>query len=651
VTHSWKILVLGSCELDLERLCQVFEHSSRVAEFRLARNGSEVAESMATWPCDVLIGTSQVSHMQLAQAMTELHRRDPHLPVVFIVRAGEIATLSGFLASGSAAVVAEETIGVLLPTLEREINRSREFRTQQRRHHRSAWVETALDRAPVPLAVADAKGFLQWANSAYMELLNLTAETIDSGKTSLWHGETDRWNEIHDAFHAGRVWRGTIPAQTGEMPVLHHILIARLARSDGGISYVIVRQPSATSLGSTEAADTMSALQRTEVFAAIAGGIALDLNNILSPIATAAGMLGEQKLSDENSELVRTILQNAERGSAVIRQVLAFANGSENCAMQLQPRWLLREVARLAAEIFSPQVSVRADIPNTLWPIIGDPAEIHQALINILINANDALPEGGQIAISAQNRTLHSVAHAATFFKAEPGDYVEIVVEDSGPGIDRDVANRIWEPFVTTKGAGHGAGLGLSRVAGVLRSHGGFGAVRPREGKGTQVVLCFPRAGSRSQAVAEETPLPANRGVGRILIVDDEERILELSRRILERAGFDVMVASEGREALALFARHRGEIGLVMTDLAMQGMNGFTLIWALRRSKPDLRVMVATGHGSDANIRELEQMGVRGVLLKPFSPNQLIEGVARTLAEPVECEPELFLDSAVANGA
>jgi DNA-binding NarL/FixJ family response regulator len=111
------------------------------------------------------------------------------------------------------------------------------------------------------------------------------------------------------------------------------------------------------------------------------------------------------------------------------------------------------------------------------------------------------------------------------------------------------------------------------------------------------------------------------------------------------------MVASEGREALALFARHRGEIGLVMTDLAMQGMNGFTLIWALRRSKPDLRVMVATGHGSDANIRELEQMGVRGVLLKPFSPNQLIEGVARTLAEPVECEPELFLDSAVANGA
>jgi len=143
---------------------------------------------------------------------------------------------------------------------------------------------------------------------------------------------------------------------------------------------------------------------------------------------------------------------------------------------------------------------------------------------------------------------------------------------------------------------------------------------------------------------------PVGRAHGRILVVDDEDTILDLSRRILERAGYEVILASEGREALSLFARHRAEIGLVITDLAMPGMNGFTLVWALRRSKPDLRVMVATGQGSQTNLRELERMGVRQVLLKPFSARRLLEAVAQALAEPVGCEPDLFLGEVAVSG-
>lgn len=615
---------------------------------KLIRSGSDVAKFQETSPWDAAILTAHISHLHLAQVLAELRRREPLMPILLVVRMNEAAALLEVVRSGITGVLFTEVLSLLPDTLAREIPRFHEARAQQRLQHRLHWLEAAMSSAPVALAVADRGGILRWANAAYLALAGLTAAAIEQTRVSIWPAGEVPWAEINEAIHTGQIWRGTISApQEGVADLLHQLQIGRLSNTGDEIWYIVARQPATN--GASGMGEERAIAQRSELFAAIAGGIAHDLNNILAPITMAANLLGEQKLSAENGELVDTIEHSAERGAAVIRQVLTFAHGSENCAMALQPRYIIREVARLAAEIFPPNIGIRAEVPNTLWPIVGDPGEIQQALVNVMLNAREAMPEGGHIAISAQNRTLAALP-STPFFSPEPGDFVEIVIEDTGPGLDPDVATRAWEPFVTTKGAGQGAGLGLCRVAGVLRSHGGFGQLRTRSGQGTRVSLYFPRMGALAgvePAVAEIAP----NDPGRILLVDDEETILDLSKRILERAGHEVLLASEGREALGIFARHRAEIGLVLTDLAMPGMNGFTLVWALRRSKPDLRVMVATGQGTEANLRELEKMGVREVLLKPFSSRRLLDAVARTLAEPVQCEPGLFLDEALAQGA
>ncbi len=643
MSTPWKILVLANRDAELKLLRQELERAGKNARLQLVRTVNEVAQEFEQGGCDAALLTPHVSHLHLAHLLVELHRREPLLPVILVARAAEAAPVLEAVKAGITGVVLSEVLELLPTTLEREVQRFYENRVQQRRHQRMSWLEQAIGSAPIALAVVDGKGVLHWANAAYLELSGVKPEQIDAAEATLWHGGEDRWGEVHESLRAGRIWKGSIAAVGGvESVPLHQLMIGELAQSPGAPWYIVARQIAVVT--GAETPEHLAAAKRHELFAAIAGGIAHDLNNILAPITMAANLLGEQELSEENGELVRTIEHSAERGAAVIRQVLSFAHGSNNCEMVLQPSCLLREVAKLAAEIFPPSIGVRAEIPKTLWTIVGDPAEVHQALVNVLLNARDALPEGGHIAITARNSTMKSMP-PSPFFSPEPGDFVEISIEDTGPGVDPEVASRVWEPFVTTKGAGQAAGLGLCNVAGVLRSHGGFGLMAPRNGCGTKVSLFFPRGAAAPVAAVEEGAVPAAQDMGRILVVDDEETILKLSRRILERAGYEVLVASEGREALGLFIRHRAEISLVITDLAMPGMNGFTLLWALRRSKPDLRVMVATGQGTDANLRELELMGVREVLLKPFTSRRLLDAVARTLAEPVHCEPDLFLNA------
>ncbi|MFT3828846.1 MAG: response regulator [Opitutaceae bacterium] len=641
-----KVLALANRDSELNPLRRVLKGRGNQVKLVLVRSVAETLRELEKGGCVAALFTSHVSPLHQIEALSELHRRDPLLPVLLVAGTKEATGLLELAKPGVAAVVFTEVLQLLPSLLEREIHRYRTAAEQLRRFARVQWLDEAMAAAPIALAVANQDGVLRWANAAYRELAGLTSQHVEQGRARLWETGEDRWSEVHAVLNAGRIWRGSAPAVEGGL--LHQICIGECARTGGEPLYIVARQVETAATADTP--ERIAAAQRHELFAAIAGGIAHDLNNILSPITMAANILGEQELSEENTELIRSIEHSAERGAAVIRQVLTFARGSENCEMELQPRYLVREVSRLAAEIFPAELSVRAELPANLWSIVGDPAEIHQAIVNVLLNARDAMPEGGNIAISAHNRTLATVP-ASVFFNPLPGDYVEICVEDDGPGVDPEVVSRAWEPFVTTKGSGQGAGLGLSRVAGVLRSHGGFGQITSKGGHGTKIGLFFPRGTAvSSTGLVEEVPA-AHEGLGRILVVDDEDEILKLSRRILERAGYEVLVASEGREALGVFMRHRTEIGLVITDLAMPGMNGFTLIWALRRAKPDLRVLVATGQGTEANLRELEQMGVREVLLKPFTSRRLLDAITSTLAEPVQCEPELFLGSAVANDA
>ncbi len=272
---------------------------------------------------------------------------------------------------------------------------------------------------------------------------------------------------------------------------------------------------------------------------------------------------------------------------------------------------------------------MRTSYDENIRPLVAEPTQLHQVLLNLSINARDAMPNGGQICLGVENFDVD--AHFASVTPdATVGPHVMLQVTDSGSGIPREVVDKIFDPFFTTKGVGDGTGLGLSTVAGIVRSHGGFIKLESEPGN-TSFKIFLPAKQSGDVAVLEpETVLPRAHGET-ILIVDDEPSILEIAQLILESHGYKVLVAEDGPEALAIFAQQAGQISAVVTDLAMPLMNGLMLIRALRRLDRGIKIIIATGWNSDAQDGDITALKVDGCLHKPFTTRNLLLKLSQVL--------------------
>jgi PAS domain S-box-containing protein len=371
-------------------------------------------------------------------------------------------------------------------------------------------------------------------------------------------------------------------------------------------------------------------VQRLESIGALAGGIAHDINNILSPILLAVQML-QMKFPDADSQRFLTILQqNAERGGEMIKQVLQFARGVESKQILLQPLHLIDEVARMLRETLGKSIEVKTRMPDGVWPVVGDPTQLHQVLMNLCVNARDAMPHGGRLTLAAENFVIDE-SYARMNIDSTPGRYVLITVADTGAGIPFEIIDRIFDPFFTTKGAGSGTGLGLSTVIGIVKSHGGFISVSSQQGTGSEFKVYVPAAESVSRVPALKTEPETQKGHGElILVVDDEAAIREITRSTLEAACYQVLTASDGAEAVALYAQRSVDIKLVITDIAMPYMDGIATIRALRKLNPLIEIIVSTGAG-DRSRNHLAKPGVNAVLSKPYTAETLLKTLTEVL--------------------
>jgi PAS domain S-box-containing protein len=375
-------------------------------------------------------------------------------------------------------------------------------------------------------------------------------------------------------------------------------------------------------------------IQRMEGIGALAGGIAHDLNNILAPILMVGPLLRETVSDPESRQMINTVESCVQRGADIIKQLLTFARGKPGARAPLPVRHLLNEMQKIIRETFPRNIQSRVNFPKDLWPILGDATQIHQALMNLCVNARDALPEGGTLTLAAENLTLDETA-AALAPEAKPGAYVRVSVTDTGTGIAPEHLDRIFDPFFTTKEIGKGTGLGLATVLGIVRGHGGFVRVNSRVGQGTTFELYLPAS---PEAKAAGTPaavaLPP-RGQGElILVVDDEAAVREIMRQTLEKYGYRVIAAGEGAEALALFGQHP-EIKAVITDMMMPGMDGPKLVRALRQLDARLPILGMTGLAERAGVKGLEALNLPAVLNKPFAGVDLLAALHEALAKPV----------------
>jgi len=373
--------------------------------------------------------------------------------------------------------------------------------------------------------------------------------------------------------------------------------------------------------------------QRMESIGTLAGGIAHDLNKVLAPILIAIQML-QLRVKDENSQHLLEILRtNAERGGSMVKQVLSFARGVEGERVALQPKHLIKEIVKIMRETLPKSIEIVPFVPDDLSVISADATQVHQVLMNLCVNSRDAMPNGGSITIRAENVFVDE-NYARMHIEAKPGRFVVITVADTGTGMPPEVQSRIFEPFFTTKGMTQGTGLGLSTALTIVKSHGGFVNVYSEVGKGTQFAIYFPAFDTDQQAatVVTETNLPLGHGE-LILVVDDEEGIREITRSTLETFGYRVLTANDGTEAIALYAEHRNEIALVLTDMLMPFMDGPTTIRALQKMNPRVRIVAASGLTTNKE-RDPGLESVKVFLTKPYTAEKLLRAIADVLAIP-----------------
>jgi len=371
--------------------------------------------------------------------------------------------------------------------------------------------------------------------------------------------------------------------------------------------------------------------QRMESIGTLAGGIAHDLNNVLSPILMAIDML-QLKATDEASRKWLDVLRtNAQRGGDMVRQVLSFARGVEGERVALQPKHLIKEIVKILRETLPKSIEIKFQIPGDLWIISADATQMHQVLMNLCVNARDAMPEGGAISIKAEN-TIVDENYARMHIEAKAGRFVVISVSDTGPGMSPEIQSRIFEPFFTTKEMTKGTGLGLSTALSIVKSHGGFINVYSELHKGSQFALYLPAldAPDMGESGALQTDLPLGKGE-LILVVDDEESIREITRGTLETFGYTVITAGDGTEALALYADKRNDIAVVLTDMVMPFMDGSATIRALQRMNPKVRIIAASGLGVGQRVGEGALEGVSVFLNKPYTAEKLLKTLAQVL--------------------
>jgi PAS domain S-box-containing protein len=372
--------------------------------------------------------------------------------------------------------------------------------------------------------------------------------------------------------------------------------------------------------------------QRMESIGTLAGGIAHDLNNALAPIMMSVEIL-KQKLNDEQSRRMLSILESsARRGADMVKQVLTFARGVDGERVLLQTRHLLKEVGKIVGDTFPKTIQLKTNFSENLWTILGDATQLHQVLLNLAVNARDAMAaNGGVLTMSADNEILETSPDMANSVK--PGFYVVIKVTDTGTGIPREILDKIFEPFFTTKEVGKGTGLGLASVLGIVKSHGGFVQVQTEVGKGTTFLVYLPALENAQVAQTDNEPKELLRGQGQlILAVDDEASVLSMTKESLENYGYRVVTARDGTEAVAAFTAHRHEIKLVLTDMLMPFMDGPATIRVLRKLEPNLKVIAASGLMDHDKVRDATGMDNLAFLLKPYTTEKLLATVHKMVS-------------------
>jgi PAS domain S-box-containing protein len=538
-------------------------------------------------------------------------------------------------ASGAERIVWERGIGIhsadgKLQFLEGFITDITEIQQSQDKITEQA---ALLDRAQDAIIVRDLRGVITYWNQGASRLYGWSKEeAIGKPVLELFYREESGYLKALQALLKHSEWSGELQHVTKENREISVESRWTLLRDEKGNPRSILTINTDITEKKRLEAQFLRA-QRMESIGTLAGGIAHDLNNVLAPIIMSIDLLRLSARSKEDHELLNQMDISANRGADLVRQVLSFARGMGGRRVSINPSYLIKEIIKIVKETFPKSITIRSHRSADLWMVSGDPTQLHQVLLNLCVNARDAMPYGGTLSLLAENTEVDAVT-AATMENARAGQFVRFIVEDTGTGIPEDLLGRIFEPFFTTKEIGKGTGLGLSTVLAIVRSHGGFIQVESILDKGTSFHIYLPTTNLHPDSDEPAASPRHMHGNGEhILIVDDEASVRSVLKSTLTTYGYQVWQAENGAEALAVYERERGQIKAVITDMMMPVMDGPALIANLRRMDASLPIIASSGLNESINLGRSTAAGVNHFLAKPYSAETVLQALREALRQ------------------
>ncbi len=493
-------------------------------------------------------------------------------------------------------------------------------------------IKFALDESAI-VAITDQTGKITYINDKFCEISKYTREELlgqDHRIVNSAYHPKEFIRNLWTTIAGGKVWRGEMRnrAKDGAIYWVDTTIVPFLDERGKPYQYAAIRYD-ITEQKRVE--NQLLRAQRMESIGTLAGGIAHDFNNILAPILMATEMLQLNDFDRETQRWLAIIRENSERGADLVKQVLTFARGMEGERIIVQVKHIIKDLVKVLKQTLPKSINVRSNLEPDLSLIRADPTQIHQVLMNLSINARDAMPLGGALEISAENVSLDET-YARVHLDAVPGEYLLITVSDTGGGIAQEIHERIFDPFFTTKEVGKGTGLGLATALTIVRSHQGFINVYSDLGRGTKFSVYLPTANIEESARKNVLSGKLPRGAGElILVVDDEENIREIARATLEKFGYRVLTATDGTDAMAVYAQNSAEIALILTDIAMPYMDGTALVRAVRRIDPHSNIIAMSGLMNSEQTAELQNLNVNAFLSKPYTAETLLKILAGIL--------------------
>jgi two-component system, cell cycle sensor histidine kinase and response regulator CckA len=645
MNNNLRVLVIEDLEDDMLLMLRELRRGGYTLDYLRVETSEEMEAALDRQDWDIVIADYTLPLFSAPAALKLLQQKQRDLP--FIIVSGTIGEETAVTAmkAGAHDYIIKGQLTRLLPAVERELREAEERRRRRETELALQESEAALrqsqqqyqalaEASPVGIFRTDALGNCIYVNRQWTEMTGIPFESAVQGDWARALHPEDREQIITDWQTA---FQNTVPLR----------LEFRFQKPDGAIVWVLCQalpEGGVKGLGYigtvtdiTEKKQLESQFlrtQRLESLGTLASGIAHDFNNILTPILAISQLLPMKlpNLDARDQNLLDILEDSARRGADLVKQILVFARGSEGRRSPLQMSHILSEVLQMVQQTFPKAIEIQLHLPgDDLWTISADSTQLHQVLMNLAVNARDAMPNGGLLTLSAKNILLDET-FARMNLGAKAGAYVVITVADTGTGIAPELLERIFDPFFTTKEVGKGTGLGLSTTLGIIKNHEGFVKVHSAVDQGSQFKVYLPTLRETlAQPAASPRLLGGNNEL--ILIVEDEPAIQQVTKASLGDCNYRTLTASDGIEAIALYTEHQQEISLVLMDIMMPSLDGVSAIRALMDINPKVSVIAMSGLATHRQVTEALGSNVKAFLPKPYTMQELLNTLHEVLKD------------------